>query len=80
MSADGWWLARIDDCAPSPEANARLIAAAPELLEALEAGVKAFDAIDKETPWSEREPAWWIAWSAWASEARAAIAKAKGTK
>lgn len=32
------------------------------------------DAIDKETPWSEVEPEWWLEMM----QARAAIAKAKG--
>ena len=33
--SDGWNIARIWESAPNAEANARLIAAAPELLEAL---------------------------------------------
>lgn len=60
------------------EDNARLIAAAPELLEALEAAVQdflSFHAIDYED--SDGNPNE-DQWPAWVKQARAAIAKAKG--
>lgn len=52
---------------PDAEANARLIATAPELLEALEEAVQ-WDSHD-----SEGVPAVWL------EKARAALAKARGT-
>ena len=71
------WVMEDDDTegAPSPEceANAHLIAAAPELLEALEYAVIDFD------NWAAHEdnhPHEHLV--VWAEKARAAIAKAKG--
>lgn len=48
------------------------------LLAACERNVAAFDEIDRETPFTESEPSWWLGWSEQARIARAAILKAKG--
>lgn len=53
------------------EANARLITAAPELLEALEAVIAAKDQFDKDGTFDLDQ-------DAWEASARAAIAKARG--
>jgi hypothetical protein len=60
-------------------ANARLIAAAPELLEACDIALHVFERIDKQTPWSETEPDWWLDMVARMEVVRAAIAKAEGS-
>ena len=60
---DGWIIAELKG--PDAEANANLIAAAPELLEALEAIVDS-----GEIPYCESSPL--------VTQAKAAIAKAKG--
>jgi hypothetical protein len=60
------------------EANERLKAAAPELLEALQDCVKAFGEIDKNTKWKKTEPEGWLKMMDIQKKARAAIAKAEG--
>lgn len=67
-SNDGWHIADCDMgglCLAEVKANARLIAAAPDLLEALESALTAAE--------FEKHPA-----RPWHSQARAAIAKARG--
>ncbi|MEW6490303.1 MAG: hypothetical protein AB1578_20635 [Thermodesulfobacteriota bacterium] len=49
IMADGYHLARVWNDAPNPEADGRLMAAAPELLAALEIAVGAHP----EAPWAE---------------------------
>ncbi len=61
---------------PRREANARLIAAAPELLEALEGLLKDYIQVFSDHP--AIEPDWNPEDSALVKRARAAIAKAKG--
>ena len=59
------------------EANARLIAAAPDGLARAKANVAAFEAIDKMTPFGDTEPKWWLAWSEQVRLDREFIAKAE---
>jgi len=71
-NAMGRHLAKIINGAPEHEANARLIAAAPELLEALELALQGLDiAATKQLPE-------FIGFVLTADKARAAIAKARG--
>ena len=65
-----WWAGDWD--IEQQEANARLIAAAPDLLEVVETGLGLRD-YEKEHPRV-------VNWPKWEAEARAAIAKAKGER
>ena len=63
------WKMEDDEKTPRCEANARLIAAAPEMLEALEFFVERFSPVEHELIFSKRHAL---------QKARAAIAKATG--
>ncbi len=62
---------------PEPEANARLIAAAPDLLEALKPFAECCDSIGREIPDSKDTSSWTFQAGDF-RRARAAIAKAEG--
>ena len=67
--SDGWNIARIWESAPNAEANARLIAAAPDMLEALQWYVD-----NDDTSYGEED----AYWEAGRDKATEAIRKAKG--
>lgn len=70
--------ARPDPSGEQAEANARLIAAAPELLQALERLTRAVQDVAGPEPSESRYGSLWAELRAEAKEAEAAIAKARG--
>ncbi len=58
--------------------NERLRADLAEAVDVLQMGRERFEAIDKQTPWRNLEPAWWLAWNHVDRVAAAVIAKHKG--
>lgn len=69
------WRVEEEDRSPSCEANAHLIAAAPELLDVLELALRAHGTMLLSDP--PQDP--WVSWAV-EQKARAAIAKAKGSQ
>jgi hypothetical protein len=69
------WCMEDEDRSPECEANARLIAAAPELLDVLELALRAHGTMLLSDP--PQDP--WVSWAV-EQKARAAIAKAKGSQ
>jgi hypothetical protein len=68
-----WLVGRFDS-----EADARLDAAAPELLEVARWAMRAFARVDAATEWSASPPLYWTELSELDRVARAAVRKAEG--